>query len=72
MKICEYYRTRKDGVILVRTYSDSNFYIQKEGTNEKYGEAIDIGETYIENNEIKYRPKFYNYVETEEVIESKQ
>ena len=69
MKKCEYYKTRKDGVMLVRTYSDSGFYIQKEGTGEKYDGAIDVGEEYIENGEIKYRPKFYSYIETEELIE---
>lgn len=68
MKKCEYYKTRNDGVMLVRTYSDSNFYIQKENTDEKYSEAIDIGIAYMENGETKYKPKFYSYIETDEQI----
>ena len=38
----EYYATRKDGVRLFKTYSDSNKYIRKVGTDEVYSEAIDI------------------------------
>ncbi len=72
MKITEYYTTRKDGVMLVKTYSDSNFYIQKEGTDEKYDVAVDVGETYTENNKTQYRPKFYSYIETNELIEENQ
>ena len=35
----EFYRTREDGVNLVRTYSDINHYIDRDGVN--YSEAID-------------------------------
>lgn len=38
----EFYRTRKDGVDLYRTYSDANLKIRKVGTDEIYDEAIDI------------------------------
>ena len=38
----EYFSTRKDGVKLNKTYSDSGFYIRKVGTEEIYDEAIDI------------------------------
>lgn len=48
--------TREDGVVLVRTYSNENRYIQKVGTDEVYSEAVDIKE--------------YDYVETEQVIEN--
>lgn len=47
----EFYRTREDGVNLYRTYSDENFMIRKVGTDEIYGEAIDVeysGYTYEE------------------------
>lgn len=57
MIIREYYTTRKDGVKLYKTYSDSGFYIQKSGTEEIYDEAIDI-----ENAE-------YDYIETTRKIE---
>lgn len=57
MIIKDYYRTRKDGVNLYRTYSDANFKIQKVGTNEAYDEAIDVeGAPYM-------------YIETAEHIE---
>lgn len=52
MIITEYYTTRKDGVILNRTYSDKGYYIERDGV--KYVEAIDpaeLGRTYIETNE---------------------
>lgn len=42
MIIKEFYRTRKDGVNLYRTYSDQNVKIHKVGTEEYYDEAIDI------------------------------
>ena len=47
---------REDGVVLTRTYSDNNKYIQKIGTNEIYSEAVDI--------------KPYEYEETEQEIEN--
>lgn len=37
-----FYRTRKDGVNLYRTYSTEGFTIRKVGTNEVYDEAIDV------------------------------
>ena len=35
----EYYKTRKDGVVLNRTYSDRGMMIERNG--EEYCEAID-------------------------------
>lgn len=49
----EFYRKRKDGVKLYRTYSDRNMMIQKDGTDEIYSEAIDVensGFTYTETD----------------------
>ena len=60
MIVKEYYKTRKDGVNLYRTYSDANVYIRKVGTEEEYAEAIDV----------ESAP--YVYVETDKVIESEQ
>lgn len=57
MIIKEYYRTRKDGVNLHRTYSDASLKIQKVGTDEVYDEAIDV----------EGAP--YTYIETAEPIE---
>ena len=48
MIIREFYRTRKDGVNLYRTYSDNKVMIQKVGTDEIYDEAIDVeGAPYV-------------------------
>ena len=52
----EFFRTRKDGVNLYRTYSDQNLKIQKVGTKEIYSEAIDV-ETAT-----------YEYIETDKPI----
>lgn len=57
MIIREFYMTRKDGVNLYKTSSDKNVYIIKQGTNEKYDEAIDV----------ESAP--YIYEETEEIID---
>lgn len=57
MIIKEFYITRKDGVNLYKTYSDKNVYIIKQGTDEKYEEAIDVENTN------------YTYEETEEIID---
>lgn len=37
--VTEYYRTRSDGVVLNRTYSDAGLMIERDG--ERYAEAID-------------------------------
>ena len=38
----EYYRTRDDGVVLNRTYSDAGMMILQNETGIEYSEAIDI------------------------------
>lgn len=57
MIIKEFYRTRKDGVNLYRTYSDEGFYILQNETGIEYDEAIDV-----ENAP-------YTYSETDKPIE---
>ena len=55
MIVKEFFRTRKDGVKLYKTYSDKNVFIQKVNTNEVYDEAIDVESanfTYIETDKI--------------------
>lgn len=42
MIVREFYRTRKDGINLYRTYSDNGFYILQNETNIEYAEAIDV------------------------------
>ena len=64
----EYYSTRTDGVVLVKTYSTENKYIKQLETNLEYDIAIDVG---VEENNI-YKPKFYSYEETDKIIEINQ
>lgn len=48
MVIVDFWRTRKDGTNLYRTYSDEGKKIAKVGTDEVYDDAIDIeGSDYI-------------------------
>ena len=52
MIIVEYYKTRKDGVVLNRTYSDAGMMIERDGV--RYSEAIDpldSGRVYTETDE---------------------
>ena len=50
--VTEYYKTREDGVVLNRTYSDQNMMIERDGV--RYSEAIDPAELnrqYTETDE---------------------
>ena len=52
MIVTEYFRTRSDGVVLNRTYSDKGMMIERDGV--RYYEAVDpaeLGRTYIETDE---------------------
>ena len=52
MIVTEFYRTREDGVRLVRTYSDTGKLIERDGV--VYDEAIDpedSGRVYVESDE---------------------
>ena len=52
----EYYKTRKDGVRLKRTYSDIGLSIIQNETGIEYAEAIDVedaGYTYREKEGAK-------------------
>ena len=63
-KKCDYHTTRNDGVLLVKTYSNTNKYIKQNETGLEYTEAIDVGVKIGD----KYYPKNYTYVETEKEI----
>ncbi len=55
MIVTEYYMTRKDGVVLNRTYSDAGFFILQNETGIKYSEAVDVEDapyTYTETDEL--------------------
>ena len=52
MIITEHYKTRTDGVVLNRTYSNKGMLIQRDGV--RYSEAIDpadSGRVYTETDE---------------------
>lgn len=52
MIVTEYYKTRHDGVVLNRTYSDAGMMIERDGV--RYSEAIDpaeLGRQYTETEE---------------------
>jgi hypothetical protein len=50
MIVQEYFKTRNDGIILIKTYSTENKYIQKVGTEEIYDAAIDPENEIISGN----------------------
>ena len=55
MVVTEFFKETESGTKLYKTYSDSNFYIRKVGTNEEYAAAIDVegsSFTYIETSEV--------------------
>ena len=58
MIVREFYRTRKDGVSLYRTYSDAGCLIRQTQTGAEYAEAIDVADAP------------YTYTETETPIET--
>ena len=60
----EYFKTRNDGVILVKTYSTENKYIKQLETNLEYDIAIDVGEVELGI----YKSKNYTYEETNNEI----
>lgn len=58
MIVREFYRTRKDGVSLYRTYSDAGYMIRQTQTGVEYAEAIDVADAP------------YTYEETEMKIQT--
>lgn len=67
MIIIEYYKTREDGVLLNRTYSDLDMMIEREGI--LYSEAVDPAElnrTYIETDiPINFEEESVNDIDNE-------
>ena len=59
MLITEYFMTRKDGVVLNRTYSDAGYFILQNETGIQYIEAVDV----------EGAP--YTYAETDKLIDTK-
>lgn len=66
-----YYETREDGVHLVQSVSDQGVYLMQLETGLRMPDPIDVAERYFDEKafEVKYKPKYYHYVETSEKIE---
>lgn len=60
MIVREFYRTRKDGVSLYRTYSDAGYLIRQTQTDAEYAEAVDVADAP------------YTYTETETKIPAEE
>ena len=69
---CELYRIREDGVILVQSKSDENKMLLQKETGLLMPDPIDVGDRYFDEKafEVKYKPKFYTYLETDKEIET--
>ena len=65
-------RTREDGEHLVQSVSDEGVYLLQVETGLKLPDPIDVAERYFDEKafEVKYRPKFYHYLETGDKIET--
>ena len=53
MLVTEYYKTRNDGVVLMRTYSHLGFLVENTATGARYAEVVypeNNGVTYVETN----------------------
>ena len=57
MVVREFFRTRKDGVNLYRTYSDEGKVLMQNETGVEYSEAIDVEDAT------------YTYAETDKMVE---
>lgn len=75
MIITEYFKTREDGVVLNRTYSDAGMMIERDGV--QYSEAVDpadFNRTYIETEipiespeeEVPEEPEMFEMSDAEE------
>lgn len=67
---CKLLRVREDGAFLVQSKSTENKMLLQRETGLLLPDPIDVGERYFDEVafEVRYKPKFYTYVETEEYI----
>ena len=71
MIIYTYLRTREDGEHLVQSKSDEGVMLMQLETGLRMPDPIDVAERYFDEKafEVKYKPKYFRYVETSEKIE---
>lgn len=73
MIIKEFFKTRKDGTNLYRTYSDAGYYILQEQTGLEYAEAVDVENapyTYVETDKLIEIEEVLSQDETIEVVQN--
>ena len=71
---CKLFRIREDGVILVQSKSTENKMLLQKETGLLMPDPIDVGDRYFDERafEVKYKPKFYTYIETDKDLELKE
>lgn len=64
-------RQREDGEFLVQSISDEGVYLMQMETGLLMPDPIDVAERYFDEKafEVKYKPKYFHYLETGEKIE---
>lgn len=70
MIIYTYLGTREDGEHLVQSKSDEGVMLMQIETGLKMPDPIDVADRYFDEKafEVKYRPKYFHYLETDEKI----
>lgn len=65
-------RQREDGEFLVQTVSDKGVYLMQMETGLFMPDPIDVAIRYFDEKafEVKYKPKYFHYIETDEEIKS--
>ena len=71
MLVYKFLGTRDDGEHLVQTTSDEGVYLMQLETGLRMPDPIDVADRYFDEKafEVKYKPKYFHYVETSEKIE---
>ena len=71
MIIYTYLRTREDGEHLVQSKSDQGVMLMQLESGLKMPDPIDVAVRYFDEKafEVKYKPKYFHYLETDEKIE---
>ena len=65
-----FYGQREDGEFLVQTVSDEGLMLMQVETGLKMPDPIDVADRYFDEKafEVKYKPKYFHYIETDEKI----
>lgn len=71
MIIYTYLQTREDGEHLVQSKSDQGVMLMQIESGLRMPDPIDVADRYFDEKafEVKYKPKYFHYLETDEKIE---